>query len=37
MIQRMKEMKRVYRKNFESLREVKGQVFYIQQSIDTLK
>ncbi len=33
----MKETKKVYRENFEKLRETKGQVFYIQQSIDTLK
>ena len=33
----MKDTKKVYRDNFEKLREAKGQVFYIQQSIDTLK
>lgn len=37
LIQKMKETKKVYRDNFEKLRETKGQVFYIQQSIDTLK
>ena len=28
-IQRMKELKKVYRSNFDHLKEVKGQVFYI--------
>ena len=36
-IQRMKELKKVYRSNFDHLKEVKGQVFYIQQTIDSLK
>lgn len=30
LIQRMKEMKKVYRDNFDKLKEVKAQVFYIQ-------
>lgn len=29
LIQRIKEMKRVYRDNFDKLRDVKGQVHYI--------
>jgi hypothetical protein len=33
----MKELKRIYRENFEKLREAKAQVFYIQQTIDSLK
>ena len=33
----MKQLKKVYRENYEQLKEAKGQVFYIQQSIDTLK
>ena len=37
LIHRMKEMKKIYRENFEKLKEVKAQVFYIQQSIDALK
>ena len=37
LIQRMKEMKRVYRDNFDKLKQVKGQVHYIQQSIEALK
>lgn len=37
LIQRMKELKKVYRNNFDNLKEVKGQVFYIQQTIDSLK
>lgn len=37
LIQRMKEMKRIYRDNFDKLRSVKGQVHYIQQSIEALK
>ena len=37
LLQKMKELKRIYRENFEKLRESKAQVFYIQQSIDSLK
>lgn len=37
LIQRMKEVKKVYRQNFDALKDVKGQVFYVQQSIDSLK
>lgn len=37
MIQRMKELKKVYRENFNQLKDAKTQVFYIQQSIDSLK
>ena len=37
LIQRMKEFKKVYRGNYDQLKDVKSQVFYIQQSIDSLK
>ncbi len=37
LLQKMKELKKVYRTNFDSLKEAKAQVHYIQQSIDTLK
>ena len=33
----MKELKRLYRVHYDQLKEVKSQVFYIQQSIDSLK
>lgn len=36
-LQRMKELKRSYRDNFEKLKNLRAEVFYIQQSIDTLK
>ena len=36
-LQKMKEMKKIYRLNFDSLKQAKGQVHYIQQTIDTLK
>lgn len=35
--QRMKELKRSYRESFDQLKNLRGEVFYIQQSIDTLK
>lgn len=36
-LQRMKELKKSYRENYQGLKEVKGEVFFIQQSIDQLK
>ena len=36
-LQRMRELKKVYRERYEQLITLRGEVFYIQQSIDTLK
>lgn len=36
-LQRMKELKKAYRETYEQLRTLRGEVNYIQQSIDTLK
>ena len=36
-LQRMKELKKLYRERYEQLITLRGEVFYIQQSIDTLK
>ena len=33
----MKEQKKVYRQNFDNLKQTKSQLFYISQTIDTLK
>jgi hypothetical protein len=33
----MKELKKIYKQNYNALKEAKGQVHYIQQTIDTLK
>ena len=37
LIQKVKELKKIYRLNFDNLKQTKSQVFYIQQTIDTLK
>lgn len=37
LIQKMKEQKKVYRQNFDNLKQTKSQLFYISQTIDTLK
>ena len=36
-LQRMKELKKTYRDNYEQLKSLRGEVYYIQQSIDQLK
>ena len=36
-MQRMRDLKKVYRERYEQLMSLRGEVFYIQQSIDTLK
>lgn len=36
-LQKMKELKRMYRDNYDQLKSVKGEVFFIQQSIDQQK
>ena len=36
-LQRMRELKKTYRERYEQLITLRGEVFYIQQSIDTLK
>ena len=33
----MKDQKKVYRQNFDNLKQTKSQLFYISQTIDTLK
>lgn len=33
----MKEQKKQYRQNYEELKKQRGEVYYIQQSIDALK
>lgn len=33
----MKEVKKQYRENYEQLKSLRGEVYYIQQSIDSLK
>ena len=33
----MRELKKAYREGYEGLKQVKGEVFFIQQSIDQLK
>lgn len=37
LLQKMKEQKKVYRQNFDNLKQTKSQLFYISQTIDTLK
>lgn len=37
LIQRMKDLKRTYRMSYDQLKEIKSQVFYISQTIDSLK
>lgn len=37
LIQKMKDQKKVYRQNFDNLKQTKSQLFYISQTIDTLK
>ena len=37
LLQKMKELKNFYKQNYNALKEAKGQVHYIQQTIDTLK
>ena len=36
-LQRMKELKKQYRENYEQLKSLRGEVYYIQQSIDSQK
>lgn len=36
-MQRLKELKKSYRENYDKLKGLRGEVYYIQQSIDTLK
>jgi len=33
----MKELKKKYRENYDQLKSLRGEVYYIQQSIDSLK
>lgn len=37
LLQKMKELKKIYKQNYNALKDAKAQVHYIQQSIDTLK
>ncbi|CDW85408.1 kinesin motor domain-containing protein [Stylonychia lemnae] len=36
-LQKMKEMKKKYRENYDLLKSLRGEVYYVQQSIDSLK
>ena len=36
-LQRLKELKKNYRDSYDNLKSLRGEVYYIQQSIDTLK
>jgi kinesin family protein 6/9 len=36
-LQRMKELKKIYRTNYDQLKSLRSEMHYIQQSIDTLK
>lgn len=37
LLQKMKELKKVYKQNYNGLKDTKLQVHYVQQTIDTLK
>jgi kinesin family protein 6/9 len=37
LLQKMKELKKIYKQNYNALKDAKAEVHYIQQSIDTLK
>jgi kinesin family protein 6/9 len=37
LLQKMKELKKIYKQNYNGLKDTKLQVHYVQQTIDTLK
>ena len=37
LLQKMKELKKIYKENYNCLKDTKVQVHYVQQTIDTLK